>query len=91
MSTIHLDRAHTMGPVGAREAADRIAESLSRDYGMTCTWQDDVMHFARPGASGELAVSADRIVLDVRLGVLFAAFKPTVEAKLQSNFDRWFT
>lgn len=91
MSTIHLQRPHTLGYDGARAAVQRIADEMAESYHVKSSWDGDVLSFSRAGVSGTLAVNADEIVLDAELGMLLSAFKPRIEEQLHKNFDHYFS
>jgi putative polyhydroxyalkanoate system protein len=90
MADIHLERKHALGLAKAKAAAQRVADELASDYGVTCSWDGDVLRFERRGVQGELAVTRDLVRLDARLGMLLAAMRPRIEAQIQDNFARFF-
>lgn len=90
MADIHLERRHTMGLKKAKAAAQKVAYDLAADYGITSTWDGDVLRFERKGVSGELVVAADRICLDARLGLLLSPMRPRIEAQVDENFSQYF-
>lgn len=90
MSDIKLMRKHSLGIRKARLAAQKVADDLSHEYGMTSEWEGDVLRFNRSGVHGELRVSKDEVHLDAKLGLLLSAFKPRIEGHINDNFDRYF-
>lgn len=90
MSTIEFRRDHALGLQEARVAAQRVADELERDFGMSCEWEGNVLRFARTGVSGELVVEPEHVALNARLGFLLSTFKPRIEAQLHRNFDAYF-
>lgn len=90
MADIHLERTHALGLAKARAAAQRVADELTREYGVNCQWEGDILRFERRGVQGELAVARDRVCLDARLGMLLAPMRPRIEAQIQENFARFF-
>ena len=90
MSTIELKRDHALGLKKARVAAQRVADEMEREFGMTSEWDGNVLRFSRSGVQGELAVTKDEVRLDARLGLLLSAFKPKIEEHVNENFDRYF-
>ena len=90
MSDIKLKRKHGLGLKKARVAAQKVADDLSSEFGMTSEWDGDVLRFNRSGVHGELRVSRDEVHLDARLGLLLSAFKPKIEEHINDNFDRYF-
>jgi putative polyhydroxyalkanoate system protein len=90
MSMIDFRRDHALGIEEAMAAAQRIAGELERDFGMSCRWDGNVLHFERTGVSGELVVEPEHVELHAKLGFLLASFKPRIEAQLHRNFDTYF-
>ena len=90
MADIHLERKHALGLTKARAAAQRVADELSNDYGVSCQWDGDVLRFERRGVQGELTVARDHVRLDARLGMLLAPMRPRIEAQIQENVARFF-
>jgi len=90
MSAIHLQRKHALGMKKAREAAQKVADDMAESFDIESEWDGNALRFARAGVSGSLTVSKDRVVLDAKLGLLLAAFKPRIEERLQKDFDRYF-
>lgn len=91
MAKLRIHRDHSLGLAAARRIALAWAEEVERDYGMECTIEegddDDVVHFARSGVRGTLAVSADHFDLNAQLGILVGAFKDHIEGEIIAKLD----
>jgi putative polyhydroxyalkanoate system protein len=74
----------------ARGAADRMAEHLSRKFGLQGKWDGDVLSFERPGVVGALEVSAKDLHLTISLGFLLAAMRGSIEAAIVKELDSLF-
>jgi putative polyhydroxyalkanoate system protein len=90
MSQIHLKRKHTIGLKKAKVAAQKVADDLAQEYGMTSEWEGDSLRFNRSGVDGVLRVSKDAVELDAKLGFLLSAFRHRIEEHINENFDRYF-
>lgn len=90
MSTIDLKRDHALGMKKARAAAQRVADEMAREFGMTCEWDGNVLRFERSGVSGELVVQKGHVELHAKLGFLLSAFKGRIEEQVHRNFDEYF-
>lgn len=90
MSMIEFRREHALGMQKARTAAQRVAEEMEREFGMTAEWDGDVLRFSRTGVSGEMVVAEDHVELRAKLGFLLSAFKGRIEETLHQNFDDYF-
>ncbi|NIM40516.1 MAG: polyhydroxyalkanoic acid synthase [Hydrogenophaga sp.] len=91
MADIHIEREHTLGLPAARKLAWKWAEQAEEEFDMSCTYEEgareDAVEFTRSGVSGCLQVTANRFVLDAKLGFLLGAFKERIEAEIVSNLD----
>jgi putative polyhydroxyalkanoate system protein len=92
VSRIHIERSHALGLAGARRLALRWAEVARQRLAAECEYTPgeagDRVRFKRSGAHGELRVTADRFVLDMKLGLLLSAFKGRIEQEITGNLDR---
>jgi putative polyhydroxyalkanoate system protein len=94
---IHIQREHALGMPAARALARQWAEEAEQKFDLQCTYepceaapdepQQDALRFSRAGVSGSLSVTADRFVLDAKLGFLLGAFKDRIEAEIGKNLD----
>lgn len=91
MADIHIERAHKLGLLEARQAALQWAAQVKEEFGMACTYEEgqtgDQVHFTRAGVRGTLQVSADRFALDAQLGFLLGAFKGRIESEIVGRLD----
>lgn len=90
MSEINITREHGQSLDKARQAAHHMAAELEGDLGMTAAWDGDVLNFQRPGVKGTMAVDAREVRIQIRLGLLFMAFKPVIEQEIHKFFDENF-
>jgi len=87
MAHIRLERTHGLGLEEARRQIDEIAESLRGKLQARSHWEGDHLIFERPGASGVIAVSADQVTLDIRLGLLLRPLKASIERTINEQLD----
>jgi putative polyhydroxyalkanoate system protein len=91
LADIHIIREHALGLQHARKLAFRWAEVAEKKLDMDCTYAEgtssDVVHFHRPGATGELKVTADGFELNARLGLLLGVFRQKIESEIVRNLD----
>jgi putative polyhydroxyalkanoate system protein len=91
LAEIHIVREHALGLEQARKLAFRWAEVAEKKLDMHCTYAEgesyDVVSFRRPGAHGELRVSAARFELRARLGLLLGVFRHKIESEITRNLD----
>lgn len=87
MSHIHIERDHGLGIEQARDRIEAVAAELQEEIGLAWRWEDDLLILERAGASGSVSVEADRIVLDIRLGLLLTALKGKIEHSIEERID----
>lgn len=87
MSRIELHRAHSLGGIEARAAANRIARALKRDHGIEYGWEDSVLHFSAPGLDGSLVLGERELSLEIRLGWALRPFRRQLEAAVGTRLD----
>lgn len=88
MATISIDRPHHLSQQNAKDLAETLARDLERRFGLAWHWQGDDIRFRRPGVSGLMHVGANAVTLDVRLGLLLAPLKPSIERQIHAQLDR---
>ena len=87
MSDIDIRRKHSLPPAKAREAAEKVARQLKREFELDYRWEGTRLHFARDGVDGVLEVGADEVHLRAKLGLLLGFLKPQIERKVREHLD----
>ena len=87
MSEIDIRRKHALSPGKAREAAEKVAKQLKREFALEYRWEGASLHFERPGVDGRLTVGEREVHLRARLGLLLAFLKPQIEDKVHAHLD----
>lgn len=87
MSLISIKRAHHSTVAEARKTADKIAAKLGKEYELRSHWDGDVLHFDRSGLHGTLAVGSKDIHVEVKLGLLMAAFRGPIQSAMETQLD----
>lgn len=90
MADISIVQEHKLTPKKAREAAQKVADAISGDYGMEVEWDGDVLRFERSGVQGQLTLEKKKAEVFIRLGFLMSAFAPTIEAKVAESMKTVF-
>ncbi|WP_290872582.1 polyhydroxyalkanoic acid system family protein [Aquabacterium sp.] len=92
MSDVNYHRDHTLGLPKARELAKEWASGAAKQMGLDCQHAEgddqDVLTFERMGVTGTMTVTATSFDLNVKLGMMMAAFKPMIEAEVAKNLGR---
>jgi len=90
MAEIHIVRSHSMPLKKARDAAAELAGRMAQKLDLKLEWQGDNLNFERPGVTGTLALDKSHVTVDVRLGLLYSAFKSTMEEQIGQQLDSLF-
>jgi putative polyhydroxyalkanoate system protein len=83
MSTIQIRHPHSLPPPQARQAVEDFAIKLGQRFGLDYRWEGDVLHFKRSGVDGQVALVPGALLVDARLGMLFAAMKGPIEQEMR--------
>ena len=68
--------------------AERLAERLASEYDVRYRWNGDTLEFKRSGADGQIAVSADQVSVQLKLGLLLSALGGTIQREIEEVLDR---
>lgn len=90
MADIRISQAHELAQQQAKAAAQKVADQMAAEYGMSSEWHGDVLLFSRSGVSGKLTLSAQLAQLEISLGFLLKSFAPTIEEKVATKMRRIF-
>ncbi|MEX2476404.1 polyhydroxyalkanoic acid system family protein [Marinobacter sp.] len=88
MSVIDVHRAHSMDKEHARQAAETLAEDLSKQFDVNYQWEGDVLRFKRSGVKGQLNITEDDLHIHLELGMLLRPFKSRIEHEIHSQLDQ---
>lgn len=90
MSAIDVCAHHTMNKTDAQEAADELAADLAEKFSIDYGWDDDVIHFERPGVHGKITVGEKEIRIKAELGLLLTMLKGRIEEEIVSYLEEHF-
>ncbi|MBU1329578.1 MAG: polyhydroxyalkanoic acid system family protein [Gammaproteobacteria bacterium] len=88
MAKITVEREHALGREAARAKAEQLAERLAREFDVTYQWQGDTLLFKRSGADGSIAVSDDRVRVELKLGLLLSAMSGIIKREIEQVLDK---
>jgi putative polyhydroxyalkanoate system protein len=91
MANVHIVQEHALTPKKAREAAEKVAAKLAEDFELDYAWEGDVLRFERSGVSGSLTLSKHKAEMELKLGFLYGAFAPMIEAKASEKMQKIFS
>ena len=90
MAVIAIAKKHKLSHQKAKAAAEKVADDLNARFDLEYAWQGDHIDFKRPGLTGALHVGKDAVRLDCELGFMLSLLKPTIEAEVHKQFDKYF-
>ncbi|CAN0595620.1 polyhydroxyalkanoic acid system family protein [Marinobacter sp. M-5] len=88
MSVIDVHRAHSMDKAHARQAAETLAEDLSKQFDVNYQWEGDVLRFKRSGVKGQLNITHNDLHIRLELGMLLRPFRSRIEQEIHSQLDQ---
>ena len=88
MPDIDIRRKHCLGLGPARDAVQRVAESLQADLQAKHRWQGDRLEFECPGAKGVIGVDAQEVAVSVSLSWLLRPMRGRIERSVEEYLDR---
>lgn len=90
MPSIDIKRNHTRPLADARKSIQRVADHISKKFGVACEWDGDILNFERPGVDGHIKVNAKSVHVTANLGFLLMALKGPVESEINRYLDEEF-
>ena len=90
MSRIDICAQHEMDHAHAQDAADDLAGDLAEKFSIDYGWDEDAIHFERPGVHGMITVGENEIRIQAELGIFLALLKTRIEDEIQSYLKEHF-
>jgi putative polyhydroxyalkanoate system protein len=90
MALIAIAKKHSLAHTKAKAAAEKIAVDLNKRFDLDYAWKGDHIEFSRSGLKGALHVGKSTVKLDCELGLMLSLLKPTIEAVVEKQFDKYF-
>ena len=90
MSTIDIHAFHTLSHEEALNAADELSIDLAEKFGIEYGWEDEVIHFERPGVNGQILVQESELRIQANLGLLLMMLKTPIEQEIIRYLEEHF-
>jgi putative polyhydroxyalkanoate system protein len=90
VSTIDIHAHHTLSHEDALTAADELSSDLAEKFGIDYGWEDEVIHFERPGVSGQITVNETELSIQANLGFMLMMLKGPIEQEIVSYLKEHF-
>lgn len=88
MSTVVVERSHTLGREAARAKAQHIAERLAEQYNVSYEWRGDRLNMRRTGATGSIDVEDTQVRIQLKLGLLLSGLRGTIQREIEDALDK---
>lgn len=90
MPSIDIYHGHDLDHERARAIVGDVACDMQQKYATSNRWENDTLHFSRPGIDGRIRIKSGQIHVQARLGILFGAMKPIIEREIERILDEKF-
>ena len=87
MARIDIRRKHNLSMKDARKAVDKLAKKISKEFDVSCSWDDNVLAFSRSGVDGHIALEKNEVHVYADLGFLMGVMKKTIESEINRHLD----
>jgi putative polyhydroxyalkanoate system protein len=87
MSTIHIEREHTLTPEQARSLVEGIVAEVEKKVEVEYAWEGHHLKFKAKGIKGEIQLGDDKVLVLARLGLMLAPFKGKIEHHINAYLD----
>ena len=90
MSTIDIHAFHKLSHEEALNAADELSIDLAKKFGINYGWEDEVIHFERPGVNGKILVQETELRIKADLGFMLMMLKSPIENEIMRYLEEHF-
>ena len=90
MSTIDIHAYHNLSHDEALTAADDLSRDLAEKFGIDYGWEDEVIHFQRPGVDGQILVADTELRIQANLGFMLMMLKTPIEQEIVRYLEEHF-
>ena len=91
MSTIDIHAYHNLSHDDALKAADELSIDLAKKFGIDYGWEDEVIHFERPGVNGQILVKETELRIQANLGFMLMMLKGPIEQEIVRYLEEHFS
>lgn len=90
VSTIDIHAYHKLSHEEALNAADALSVDLASKFGIDYGWDEEVIHFERPGVSGQILVQDTELRIQANLGFMLMMLKGPIEQEIVRYLEEHF-
>ena len=89
MSVIRLSRCHQLDKAAREAALERLAAHLSDTLGASVAREARTIQFDGSGFSGTVTLDEERVVGEVRLGLIMRPLKGIITKEIEAGLDQY--
>ena len=89
MSVIRVSRCHQLDQAAQEAALDQLAEHLGDTLGASVTREARTIQFDGSGFSGTVMLDTERVVGEVRLGLMMRPLKGVITREIEAGLDHY--
>jgi len=90
VSTIDIHAHHQLSHEEALNAADELSCALAKKFDINYGWEDEVIHFERPGVHGQITIQQTELRIQAKLGFMLMMLKGPIEQEIVSYLREHF-
>jgi len=91
MPKLTIEQAHKLPADEARKCLDGLSQDLSDKYGLTSRWISDTeCKVERTGASGNIKIEPQRVVVNLDLSFALSPIKGKIESRIREELEKLF-
>lgn len=85
---MRIRREHSLGLDEARSRIDSVAAALQQQFGISSEWQGDNLLVSGNGVTGQVAVDAQSIDMNIRLGFALQLMEGPIRNAIENTLDQ---
>ena len=89
MSVIRLSRCHQLDQAGLETALERLSAHLGDTLGASVAREARTIQFDGSGFSGTVTLDEERVVGEVRLGLIMRPLKGVITKEIEAGLDQY--
>jgi len=90
MSHIDIQARHDLSHNDAVAAAEKLCEELASKFNIDYGWDENTIHFERPGVNGSISVLENEIGIQAKLGFMLMMLKDPIEKEIIRHLQTHF-
>lgn len=85
---MRIRRTHELGVDEAKSRVERVAADLGQSLSLNSSWNGDNLEFRGNGVNGQIAVEAETIEVQVKLGLALLMMEGSIRSAIEATLDK---